>query len=254
MTAVIFDLDDTLIVEAAHARASMARALSVVLEGPATEANVDTTIACARVHFRASPHYGRCKAIGLSSWECLWGTFAGCHASLDALAAWSVPYREAAWRDALAALGADPEAWSYSAERYVELQRAGHPAIPGALEAVVRASERGFRVGVLTNGVPDIQRLKLAQTGLEGTLDAVVVSGEIGTGKPDPAIFRHTLDALGAPAAETLMIGDSWERDVLGAVEVGIRPVWVAHGDDIPEARPDVEVVDAVSVDLIDQL
>lgn len=254
MTAVIFDLDDTLIVEAAHARACMARALSVVLDGPATEANVDTAIECARVHFRASPYYDRCKAIGLSSWEGLWGTFVGCHASLDPLAAWSVPYREASWRDALAALGADPDAWSQPAEIYLELQRAGHPPIPGAFEAVARASELGFRVGLLTNGVPDIQRLKLSQTGLEGTVDAVVVSGEIGVGKPDPAIFRHMLDALGASAGETVMIGDSWERDVLGAAGAVIRPIWVAHRDDPPEDRHDVLVVDAVSVELLDQL
>jgi hypothetical protein len=54
-------------------------------------------------------------------------------------------------------------------------------------------------MAVVTNGASCLQREKLAASGLEERFDAVVVSGELGVGKPDAAMFRHALAAgLGA--------------------------------------------------------
>jgi HAD superfamily hydrolase (TIGR01509 family) len=62
----------------------------------------------------------------------------------------------------------------------------------------------------------------LSQAGLVDKLDGVVLSYEVGTVKPQPEIFAHALEFLAMPAADALMVGDSW-RDDAGAAAVGIR-------------------------------
>jgi putative hydrolase of the HAD superfamily len=81
---------------------------------------------------------------------------------------------------------------------------------------------------MITNGAPDLQRLKLAGTGLAELFDPVVVSGELGAGKPEPAIFAHALALAGAAPDEAVMIGDSWHRDVAGALGARWRAaIWI---------------------------
>lgn len=79
---------------------------------------------------------------------------------------------------------------------------------------------RGVRIVVLSNIGLDITGF-LAET-LPGLIDGVVLSYQVGVVKPDPKIFAHALDVLGVPAAEALMVGDSWRADA-GAAGVGIR-------------------------------
>jgi FMN phosphatase YigB (HAD superfamily) len=88
-------------------------------------------------------------------------------------------------------------------------------------EPVLRGlKRRGVRVAVLSNIGLDIGA-HLAQV-LPGLIDAVVLSYQLGVVKPEPVIFLHTLDRIGVPAAEALMVGDSWRTDG-GAAGVGIR-------------------------------
>ena len=126
--------------------------------------------------------------------------------------------------------------------RYIEGQRAGHPVLPGAVELVRRLAEM-VPVAIVTNGPPDIQRLKIDQTGIAPYLSAVVISGELGIGKPDPAVFGHALELVGAPSRRAVMVGDSWERDVTGALAAGMRAVWISHGRKAPQSLAGVKVV-----------
>ena len=243
--AVIFDLDDTLIVEEAAARSSVAEALAAV--GGVSAVNpVDIAMTCARQLWQGSMSHQACLRLGIASWEGLWSTFEGCHDSLAGLADWAPVYRDAAWADSLAALGADPAQSPEVAQRYIDAQRRGHPLIPGAIEAV-RLVGTTVRTGVLTNGPPDIQRLKLSQAGLDALLDAVVISGETGFGKPEDAAFSLILDQLGVHATDAIMVGDSWERDVRGSLNVGMQAVWVSHGRPPPEQRDEVLIVDELT-------
>lgn len=232
--AVIFDLDDTLILEAAVARASMRAAASVV---PALdpERAEGVVLATARRTWRAGPHYALCRELGIASWEGLWATFEGSHPRLLGLREWAPTYRRQVWASTLAELGIDdPALASAAAEAYVEAQRAGHPLLDGA-GAVVRALAERVVLGLLTNGPPDIQRLKLERTGLRECFAAVGISGERGVGKPDRAAFAGIVDELGVRPGEAVMVGDSWERDVRGALGAGMSAVWIANGRRWPE-------------------
>jgi putative hydrolase of the HAD superfamily len=98
---------------------------------------------------------------------------------------------------------------------------------------------RGHVLGLVTNGDRRMQRDKLARHGLAAYFDAVAIEGEVGIGKPEAAIFRHALDALGIAPGDAVMIGDNLEWDVGGAERVGIAGVWLDRaGGDAPPSGP----------------
>ena len=83
-----------------------------------------------------------------------------------------------------------------------------------------------YRLHLITNGFNDIQSLKLASSNLAHYFEEVITSEHSGHLKPDPRMFRHALERTGATAAESLMIGDNLECDVLGAYNSGIDQVY----------------------------
>jgi putative hydrolase of the HAD superfamily len=97
--------------------------------------------------------------------------------------------------------------------------------VEGALELLAALHGRAA-TGVVTNNVAAEQRHKIAACGFGPFLDAVVISEEAGVTKPDPRIFGAALDRLGRPAGEAVMIGDAWDTDIAGARAAGIRPIW----------------------------
>ena len=104
---------------------------------------------------------------------------------------------------------------------YMEARR----AVAGAASLVAAVRSRA-KVGIVSNNMLQEQRDKLEFCGLSAHVDALIVSEEAGVSKPDPAIFRMALDALDVTADQSVMLGDSWSADVVGAQAAGIRVVW----------------------------
>ena len=67
----------------------------------------------------------------------------------------------------------------------------------------------------------------LLEFGLDGIFDAVVESAVVGVRKPDPRIFLMGVEALKLPPSKVTAVGDSLEKDVIPAREVGCRTVWL---------------------------
>lgn len=81
-------------------------------------------------------------------------------------------------------------------------------------------------------------------------MDGVVISGELGYGKPDPRMFAAALAILGTQATQTVMVGDSAQRDVAAAQRSGMRAIWVSHGRMVPEKiRPDGCIASATALE-----
>ncbi|HET9416438.1 MAG TPA: HAD family hydrolase [Candidatus Limnocylindria bacterium] len=129
--------------------------------------------------------------------------------------------------------------------------------VPGARELLVEVRRRGVRVVAVTNNLVDEQEDKLRHTGLRDLFDALIVSEAAGISKPDPEIFRLALRAAGVSAGDSLMLGDSWANDVLGALGAGISAAWLdRRGTGVPDRAvpvivlsslaPAVEVADAL--------
>jgi putative hydrolase of the HAD superfamily len=94
-------------------------------------------------------------------------------------------------------------------------------------EDVLAAVSRGRRLALVTNGAGDVQREKLSRTPFARSFSEIVISVEVGVGKPDPRIFDIALRRLDVATHEAVMIGDSLARDVAGAKAAGILAVWI---------------------------
>jgi HAD superfamily hydrolase (TIGR01509 family) len=94
----------------------------------------------------------------------------------------------------------------------------------GTRETLERLRAAGLRLGVVSNSDGRVDSA-LRAAGLRDCFEVVVDSALFGAEKPDPAIFRAALDALGVAPEETLYVGDLYEVDVLGARAAGIDAI-----------------------------
>jgi putative hydrolase of the HAD superfamily len=81
----------------------------------------------------------------------------------------------------------------------------------------------------VTNGAAEVQRAKIERFELAPLFDAIVVEGEFGLGKPEPAVYAHALASLGVAAADAWMVGDNLEWDVLTPRRLGMKGIWIAR-------------------------
>lgn len=98
--------------------------------------------------------------------------------------------------------------------------------VAGARELLAWCREQGYRVGLLSNWGTDLRGL-LGKLELAPFFDAIIISAEVGLEKPHPRIFTQALKALGAEAKDTLMVGDDYYNDGMGAWTVGIDALLV---------------------------
>jgi 2-haloacid dehalogenase len=120
-------------------------------------------------------------------------------------------------------LDADAQAMG---DRFVSELGARGELYPGVRE-VLDALRPRATMALVTNGIGEVQRTRIARLGLEPYLDAVVISGEVGTAKPGSAIFDLVFDLLGGPdRATTVMVGDSLSSDMRGGRDYGIATAW----------------------------
>ena len=126
-------------------------------------------------------------------------------------------------------------------QAYIDSRR----AVEGAA-ALLEAVRIQARVGIVTNNLVAEQREKLRDCGLDRHIDVLMASEEAGVSKPNPAIFALALERLGCLADEAVMVGDSWENDIVGAQSAGIRAVWFnPRGEEPP--TPGVPVLRALA-------
>ncbi len=121
---------------------------------------------------------------------------------------------------------ADPELASTIAREYSALQESRIALFPDALPTLSALREAGVRMALVTNGNARLQRRKIERFGLARYMDAFLVEGELGFGKPDRRVFERALQALEVAPDETWCVGDNLDWDVAGAQAVGIAGIW----------------------------
>lgn len=90
-----------------------------------------------------------------------------------------------------------------------------------------------YTLHIITNGFSDIQAIKMESADISRYFTHVVTMETAGFKKPDPRIFQHALTISGATVPDSLMLGDSYTADILGAMNVGLDTVFYN-----PEAKP----------------
>lgn len=141
------------------------------------------------------------------------------------------------------------EAWEWQGlsspeELKAEFHRglAVHSALFADTVPVLKAlKERGYRIGIVTNGSAVLQNLKLDCSGLRPLLDIAVVSGDEGVHKPNPELFRRAAAMLCTAPQHCTYVGDHPVNDVEGSEAAGMNPIYLntradrAAEEDIPE-------------------
>jgi putative hydrolase of the HAD superfamily len=121
---------------------------------------------------------------------------------------------------------AEADAWF---QRYIGHYEAAWALFPDVLP-VLDALAGSHRHAVLSNSSLHVQDRKLRLLGVRDRFEAILCAAELGVSKPEPAAFRAACDALGLAAHEVAYVGDHPEIDGRGAAEAGLLSVWIDRG------------------------
>jgi putative hydrolase of the HAD superfamily len=109
---------------------------------------------------------------------------------------------------------------------------------PHTIEILDYLTGKGYRLHLITNGFEKTQHSKLESAGLSGYFGEVITSEGSGSLKPQKEIFYYAFQKTGADPKESIMLGDSIEVDILGAINAGIDQVYVNHLGIAPDITP----------------
>lgn len=82
-----------------------------------------------------------------------------------------------------------------------------------------------YKLHIITNGFKEVQHGKLVKSNIGHYFDTVTNSEMVGVKKPNPLIFNHALKVAKANVKESVMVGDNYEADVLGALNIGLDAI-----------------------------
>ena len=132
-----------------------------------------------------------------------------------------------------------PDICDAIADRFNALQHDELRMFPGAHETLDRLKELGVKLALVTNGAGEPQRAKVRRFALEHRFDHIQIEGEHGFGKPEEAAYRHALASLGVAAQETWMVGDNLEWEVVAPQRLGIYAIWYdGYAQGLPPDSP----------------
>ncbi len=99
--------------------------------------------------------------------------------------------------------------------------------IKGALELLLNLKEKQYKLVIITNGLKEVQRPRIATAGLTHFFEIIVVSDEIGVSKPHAGFFDFAFSEMKYPEKERVMvIGDSLRSDIKGSNDYGVPSCW----------------------------
>lgn len=110
-------------------------------------------------------------------------------------------------------------------EEFLALARHKTKVMPGAVE-LLKYLHSLYTVVIVSNGFREVQRDKMEAAGLLPYIDYTILSEDAGASKPHRAIFDYVFSVTGMRRSESIMIGDAWEADILGASRSGIPAIW----------------------------
>jgi len=104
---------------------------------------------------------------------------------------------------------------------------------PGAEHLLTSLKKQKIKLGLVTNGNVETQKNKVRLLRIEKYFDTIMYARHLGkeNEKPNPAVYRITLEALGCKPEETVCIGDNPYTDFLGAKKIGVRTVRLFSGE-----------------------
>lgn len=131
-----------------------------------------------------------------------------------------------------------PEWCVRTSERYGDIISSLPGVVPGAKDLLDYLRDRGYRMHICSNGFHEVQYKKLRACGLFDYFDTIILSEDAGANKPSKQFFDYALQKSGAVKAKTLMIGDNFNTDILGAKQAGFDTAYFNRFPDYPAPEP----------------
>jgi putative hydrolase of the HAD superfamily len=97
---------------------------------------------------------------------------------------------------------------------------------PYAIGILEYLSQKDYNLHIITNGFEEVQAVKLRESQMKKYFDKVITSEEAGIKKPEKGIFDYAFKKTGASPEESIMIGDDFEVDIIGAKNVGMAQIF----------------------------
>ncbi|NDW09605.1 HAD family hydrolase [Dysgonomonas sp. 520] len=113
-------------------------------------------------------------------------------------------------------------------------------------KSILEFLHKNYPMVLVSNFYGNVQAV-LEDFGLLKYFNQIIESAVVGVRKPDPAIFALGVEALGLPAEEVVVIGDSYTKDIVPASKNGCKTIWLkgkGWGDDEPDATADIIITD----------
>lgn len=243
ITTIFFDLDDTLLWDKKSIKTAFEETCKKVsgVDGALLEAAVREE---ATQLYQSYSTYPFTQMIGINPFEGLWGTFDDPGEDFQTMHQLIQNYQIASWTKGLLACGInDPELGEKLAQTFV-IERKKYPIVYSDTYPVLDKLKDNYQLLLLTNGSPSLQQTKLTITPeIAAYFDHIIISGDVGVGKPDPKIFDYALNKAQVAAEQVVMIGDNLMTDILGANRTGIQNIWINHHQQtITDVQPTFEV------------
>ena len=96
----------------------------------------------------------------------------------------------------------------------------------GVIEVFEYLKEKKIKIAICTDLTTHIQHRKIRKLGIEKYIDCIVTSEEAGAEKPNIKMFNLCINKLNIKSNEAFYVGDSFEKDIIGASNAGIFPIW----------------------------
>lgn len=109
-------------------------------------------------------------------------------------------------------------------EEYIRVLPSYNHLFEGAIELLEFLYPK-YTLHIITNGFEEVQNLKIAASGIKKYFDKVITSETVGAKKPNPKVFMYAMDLVKTTPQNSMMIGDSLEADIFGALNCGIESI-----------------------------
>lgn len=121
--------------------------------------------------------------------------------------------------------------WQELNQHYLKNMAQQTSLFPSTIETLTELRNRGYFMYIITNGFKEVQYKKLKNCGMDVFFRKMFVSEELQTTKPSREIFEYALKSVNAAKKKSIMIGDSWDTDIVGAMNFGIDQIMFTNND-----------------------